>query len=869
MDVADNRRITVDRYFGPVDQRLENLRRMLTPVRDDQPTHDELVDWHLDETSAETESGVERRLSFLRTIGILAPSEDEGEPRYQLTDVSRQFLDQNDPRVIFDTLRANVAGFEQILEEMSESGMTDEQVRDILADHPDFDGGSGVAGRHREWLQSLGYVTRDDDTAYLTDAGEALLDDLDFEDEESGPDVAEVWYMNPDDQWDAATEHGITALGWDEVTHVDFESSTDEEINAALEELEGNHPNTPDTINRFLDQMPIGALLVAKTGVRGVYGLGVVTSEYYREDLPDLPEADVHIRDVEWIVDVASRHGDPFNLDWDAEDLDRDQPFAAATLFEFSKKRYRELRRQILEDHPDLEEQFERLEATADGLTLRYQDAAAPDYYWVNQGNENELEGQYLQAPSPHKSWQQILSRVSPGDVVIHHWKGDNEVIGHSTVIGNAEEVELDDGTHQRVPVYFEPFDEPRSVEPVRKYLDNSKFIEATKYYIYTSNHRLQTGYLFDLPDEAGRQIVDKEANFELETYADYFDDLAVPPSEHDVVKENLHFPEEDWDRIRERILKALAEGNHVLLFGPPGTGKTKLARQICEATVSEDGFELVTASADWSTFDTVGGYQTTINKELKFEPGVVLDRFQADEDGTPANEWLIIDELNRADIDKAFSSLFSALSDEDVTLPFDDPDDKPIEILSSDNADEEVSKHRFYIHDDWRMLATMNTLDKTSLYEMSYAFMRRWAFIPIGIPDLSDQSDITNLVAEYVETWANGEDSDLPVSPHHYELVGQIWQAVNSERAIGPAIVEDIYRYVAGAQSPEEADYVSPIIMYIYPQLEGLRRTELEDLIADMGSVLEETDDNTEELWDVARDFFQMPELERPDNRE
>jgi hypothetical protein len=56
---------------------------------------------------------------------------------------------------------------------------------------------------------------------------------------------------------------------------------------------------------------------------------------------------------------------------------------------------------------------------------------------------------------------------------------------------------------------------------------------------------------------------------------------------------------------------------------------------------------------------------------------------------------------------------------------------------------------------------------------------------------------------------------------------------------------------------------------MYIFPQLEGLRRTKLEDLIADMEAVLEETDDNTEELWDVARDFFQMPELERPDNRD
>jgi hypothetical protein len=139
-------------------------------------------------------------------------------------------------------------------------------------------------------------------------------------------------------------------------------------------------------------------------------------------------------------------------------------------------------------------------------------------------------------------------------------------------------------------------------------------------------------------------------------------------------------------------------------------------------------GYLPTTATTEWTTYETIGGLQPTA-EGLIFRPGLFVDAIES-------GRWLVIDELNRSNFDRAFGQLFTVLSGQPVVLPFKRKGTpNPLSIVPA-GVDPPPHTDVIRLPSKWRIVATMNVFDKNLLFEMSYALMRRFAFIEVGAPD-------------------------------------------------------------------------------------------------------------------------------------
>lgn len=197
-------------------------------------------------------------------------------------------------------------------------------------------------------------------------------------------------------------------------------------------------------------------------------------------------------------------------------------------------------------------------------------------------------------------------------------------------------------------------------------------------------------------------------------------------------------------DRRVERMLKqAVKKYPFIMLVGPPGTGKGKLIQWLAEdisTHPAEYGFQddyepdllWRTPDESWSAFDLVGGFVPNEAGALEWSPGLLMNAISEE-------KWLILDEANRADMDRIMGPLLTWLSEQEVEIGKTKPTGgKSITLgwtSAPNNREEESANHnavRYLAGRNWRLFGTYNPQDALRVFRFGQALSRRFVIIPI-----------------------------------------------------------------------------------------------------------------------------------------
>jgi MoxR-like ATPase len=183
--------------------------------------------------------------------------------------------------------------------------------------------------------------------------------------------------------------------------------------------------------------------------------------------------------------------------------------------------------------------------------------------------------------------------------------------------------------------------------------------------------------------------------------------------------------------REAELVLAALLAGRHLVLEGPPGTGKSTLLRAI--AQTGSQTFELVEGNAELTPARLVGHFDPALVLETGYDPKTWVDGPLAR--ALREGSILYLEEINRVP-EETLNLLVTVMSEAELTVP---------------------RLGRIDAHPDFRLVAAMNPFDAVGTARISAAIYDRVCRIAMQYQSEADEVAIAT-------RHGNGDQLDDPV---------------------------------------------------------------------------------------------------------